>query len=225
MLKKTLSLLLVLALALGTTLCLGACGGNGNNGGNSGDNTGDNGSGSNDGKVTYTVTVLDGTTPVSGVKVQIVNKDTEAKKIVTTDADGKATMTDVAGRYEAALFYASGYSDYDKSFKDFGADNSLTFNLESDSDDEGEGYTYTIYLKDQNGAPISGVRVQICEELCKAPVLTDAEGKAVYTDIDSASFKAQITSAVEGYEEPAGGWGAKYSFNSDFEVTITLTTK
>lgn len=224
MLKKILSLLLVLALMVGALMCLGSCNKNDDDKDNNSDggNEGDETDSDSDGKVTYTVTVLNGTEPVKGARVLLV-PTSGAKKPKTTDADGKASWTVDAGSYKVQLASATGFtlSADQKAERDFGADNSLTINLSEGGSEEESGYTYTVYLVDDSGAPISGVTLQICDQMCR-PGVTDADGKVVFKGVDTANYKAQLTSAVDGYATPADGWDAKYSF-TDFVVTITLT--
>lgn len=224
MFKKILSLLLVLALTLGALTCLGSCNkkddDKDNNSG--GTNTGDSTDSDTDGKVTYTVTVLNGTEPVKGAKLLLI-PTSGAKQPKTTGADGKASWTVDAGSYKVQLASATGFtlSADQKAERDFGADNSLTIDLSEGGSEEVSGYTYTVYLVDDSGAPISGVTLQICDQMCR-PGVTDADGKVVFKGVDTANYKAQLTSAVDGYATPAGGWDEKYPF-TDFVVTITLT--
>lgn len=57
--------------------------------------------------------------------------------------------------------------------------------------------TYTIYVQDENGAPLAGVMVQICKDAC-LPGMTDAEGKATFT-VDEDDYKVSFLSLPTGY--------------------------
>lgn len=158
-------------------------------------------------KVTYTVKVLDGTTGVQGVQISIVNVMDGRKKLVTTDASGTATYTADEGIYNASIFSAPGYDEFDKTAKPFGADNTLTFILSTE--EEEEKIAYTIYVKDSAGNPVVGLNVQICDDVCRMPVVTDSEGRAV-DYAPEGGWRAQIT----------GQDGVYHSFDANNTVTI-----
>ncbi len=84
------------------------------------------------------------------------------------------------------------------------------------------GTDYTIYVVDEYGNPVSGVKVQICDDnnLCKAPKTTDENGMAVYEDQEDGNYKAQLTKLPEGYE--VDDMDAYYRFDGDTEVTIVV---
>lgn len=81
---------------------------------------------------------------------------------------------------------------------------------------------YTIYVVDEAGNPVSGVKVQICDDanLCKAPKTTNADGVAVYEDQELGNYKAQLTKLPEGYE--VDDMDAYYVFGNETEVTIVI---
>ena len=82
-----------------------------------------------------------------------------------------------------------------------------------------EGTNYTIRVVDQNGNPVKGAMVQMCEsaEVCLTPILTDANGEAVYTQPEK-EYKAAITNLPEGYESTTTG----YTYFEDYVATIVV---
>ncbi len=62
-----------------------------------------------------------------------------------------------------------------------------------------EKVEYTVIVKDTEGNPIADAKVQICKgDLIYVPVLTDAEGKAVYKLEESDEYKGRVIKA-DGY--------------------------
>ena len=118
-----------------------------------------------------------------------------------TDENGVAIYTTetTEGEWTAQIFGVSKadkdkYPELDKETKHtFDSDGSLTLNIGK----EIEKVIYTIYVKDASGAAVSGVKVQICAEMCLAPKTTDSEGKATYT-VDLGEWKAQLTGDETG---------------------------
>lgn len=86
---------------------------------------------------------------------------------------------------------------------------------------EPQGVTYTITVVDEGGNPVAGAMVQLCAETCM-PKITDAEGKAVYTNqVERDDYKASVTSYPAGYE--AASEETDIYFGADnFEVTIVV---
>lgn len=76
--------------------------------------------------------------------------------------------------------------------------------------------TYTVTVVDQDGAPVVGVPVQLCDgDLCLTPRVTDANGVVVF-DIEPADYSVKIP--LPEY------MGQVYYFNgSSTELTITIT--
>ncbi len=101
-----------------------------------------------------------------------------------------------------------------------------TFKKDEPDDTEAEAdkkVTYTITVKNADGAPVAGVNVQVCVgDTCKMPKNTDASG-VVKFDIEETdeALSVQINSVPEGYEIPA-----KTAISSgETNVTITLNNK
>lgn len=63
--------------------------------------------------------------------------------------------------------------------------------------------TYEIYCVDQNGAPVPGVMVQICDDATCRVVQTDAEGMHVFTGASNA-WEFHVLIAPEGYTANSG---------------------
>lgn len=78
---------------------------------------------------------------------------------------------------------------------------------------------YTVHVQDENGAPMAGVMVQLCKDVC-LPGMTDAEGKAVITAAED-DYKVSILSLPEGYDY--AGEETEFSFAAGSrEITLTL---
>lgn len=89
--------------------------------------------------------------------------------------------------------------------------------------------TYTIKVVDQNGAPVEGVIVKLCEgEVCRKPVITGADGTASYKFEPNGN---ELKAMIEVEQEEA--ISAAYTYSSEYvhledgatEVTLTVTAK
>lgn len=59
--------------------------------------------------------------------------------------------------------------------------------------------TYTVTVKDQNGDPVEGAAVQMCDDKgCKMPAATNAEGVVTFT-YDPSNYHITIVECPEGY--------------------------
>ncbi len=206
--KKLISILLVLSMALCCAVALSSCS-------DDPQPCDEHNDGDHDGKCDvcgaavevppfgdpYTVTVKDADGAlISGVALKISTRGTESEQLVT-GSDGKATYTleKIAYVRATVLSVPNGYIK-PTAYVDFadGA-STLTITLEKD-----ERIAHTVILKDNEGNPISGVYVQICQDICQTPVATDAEGKAVITFKPEAGYlKVKVTSIeseLPGYE-------------------------
>ena len=88
---------------------------------------------------------------------------------------------------------------------------------------EPTGTSYTIYVVDEAGNPVPGVRVQICDSNngCRVPKLTNAQGIVVYENQTEGEYKAQLTKLPEGYD-PVESMDTYYPFGDSTEVTICV---
>lgn len=78
--------------------------------------------------------------------------------------------------------------------------------------------TYTVTVTDENGDPVVGAVVQLCEGSTCKPAATDADGKAMYRTAE-ADYKVSVTQAPEGYAADE----TEYHFEEgSYELTITL---
>jgi hypothetical protein len=85
-------------------------------------------------------------------------------------------------------------------------DNTDNGNTDSDTEDENklpDGQSlYTVLVIDQNGAPVSGVGVQLCSDAgCQMPDATGANGIVTFTTVTD-NYKAQIANVPAGYVSP-----------------------
>ena len=86
------------------------------------------------------------------------------------------------------------------------ADNTDNGNNDTDAEDENklpDGQSlYTVLVVDQNGAPVSGVGVQLCSDAgCQMPDATGANGIVTFTTVTD-NYKAQIANVPTGYVAP-----------------------
>lgn len=83
------------------------------------------------------------------------------------------------------------------------------------------GVVYTAKLVSENGDPISGVMLQICDETCM-PALTDAEGVATWNvPEENPDYHVSVTAMPEGYTH-SGDETEFYYESGSFDLTITL---
>lgn len=85
---------------------------------------------------------------------------------------------------------------------------------------DGNTVTYTVTVVDQNGAPVVGVPVQICDgDLCQMPVPTNENG-VVTCDLEVKNYSVKLLN-LSGYT-----YEAEYHFAAgSTELTITVTAK
>ena len=85
-----------------------------------------------------------------------------------------------------------------------------------------ERVTYTVIVKDQNGNPVEGVEVQICEgDTCKKPKITGLDGKVTFKFKPNGDpLKVQINgeNSVSGYVYPT-----EPTYLEDGETTKEIT--
>ncbi len=165
----------------------------------------------------YTVTVLDNNgNPIQGVKLSFITP-AGIPFPGTTDAQGKATYaSEEDGVTVKVVSVPKGY-EYDKldAVQSFGSNRTLSVTLTAPD-------PIVINVVDNEGNPVAGVLVQMCDTtgLCKIPTVTDEEGKAYYA-YEEGNFRAQLSGgAPDGYtveDETA------YYDIVNGTVTITLT--
>ena len=220
--KKIISFLLALTMLIMGMCILTSCGDDDSNGNN--ENNGNNDNGSNSAvKVDYTFTLVDQYDDgVEGVKVEF-RVGPKTKYEATTDEDGVAKInieeTALPIRVVIPAILPVGYENAGAGYVDFesgakSANASLVKNV-----------AHTVYVTDAEGNAISGANVQVCVDgVCKIPVDTDADGKAVfYVSPDAEEAYAQFNSAPDGYNAPES---AKiYYTDGETEVTFVITAK
>lgn len=206
-------------LFVAATLCImlfAACGGNG------GENKDDS--------IVYTVTVKDdGDNPVQGA-ILYFSKGSARYDNLTTDADGKASITLAPDSYAVKLIASSlpaGYSAPDgiTVTKD---NPSVTVNLIKD-------FAYVVKLVDEEGKPFykEGITIALCIPggNCLTPSPLGAGGVWTMTDVDPADYKILINLPAEvakdytydRYSDSADDKYYKELFTATkTEITITL---
>jgi len=222
--KKIISLLLVLALSVSAMLLLGSCGNDGGeNSGEQGDGTGNNGNGEGQGGgetkptvYTYKVTVLAGDEGVEGAMI-VFKSGSKSYQPVTTDEYGEATLeTEDNVEMSASLVtLPSAYSSYFTSKPATTLYTLTNRELTLTVAEELVLETYTIYLVDADGNPVAGQLVQMCDKVsgvCLNPVTTDENGVAVYNEpAGNRQWQAQVSGNTSN---------PKVDFNSDREATL-----
>ena len=81
--------------------------------------------------------------------------------------------------------------------------------------------TYTVTVKDQNGNPVEGAAVQMCDDKgCKMPAATNAEGVVTFT-YDPSNYHITIVECPEGYTcDPEQAF---YFEGEATELTVEIT--
>ena len=81
--------------------------------------------------------------------------------------------------------------------------------------------TYTVTVKDQNGNPVEGAAVQMCDDSgCKMPAATDANGVVTFTYAPS-NFHITVVECPDGYT--CDTEQAFYFEGDSTELTATVT--
>lgn len=81
--------------------------------------------------------------------------------------------------------------------------------------------TYTVTVKDQNGNPVEGAAVQMCDDKgCKMPAPTGADGVVTFT-YDPSNYHITIVECPEGYTcDPEQAF---YFEGESTELTVEIT--
>ena len=87
-----------------------------------------------------------------------------------------------------------------------------------------EKVTLTVTVVDEDGNPITGIKVQICKEgeACQKPMSVDANGKVTFT-VDAGVYYASLPSIPEGFVETDDD--GKYYFADKTDITVTLAAE
>ena len=208
--KKILSLILVLVMMLSIV----ACGGKDKKP----DNNNDEQQGTTDTKVSYVVTVVD--TDGNAVEGAVVSFTTKGGSPIPfpTDSEGKASYKTAKEITAAVTAVPSGY-EYAKLNQniDFDQDGKATITLTK----KAEEAPYVIKVVDQDGNPVAGVKVQMCDDsgLCLIPTATNDEGIATYK-YQEGNFHVLLNTLVDGYT--VDDMSTYYYFEGR-EVTIEIT--
>lgn len=92
---------------------------------------------------------------------------------------------------------------------------------EENTDSSDDTVTYTITVVDAQGAPLSGVMVQLCGESC-SPGQTDANGVATY-HLPEADYHAGIMIMPDGYTYTVEPDADGYFYFEDGATDIVIT--
>jgi len=76
---------------------------------------------------------------------------------------------------------------------------------------------YIVYVKDENGDPIEGVKLQFAKDSGDTTITTDEDGKAKLVGLVT-DIVVTVEEVPEGYEMDKD----EYEFDDEFEITITL---
>lgn len=96
-------------------------------------------------------------------------------------------------------------------------------NDDSQEENEDDGKVlYTVTVVDEEGNPIAGAMVQVCDEgNCYAPTTTNDEGVAEFRLAESDEYKAKLLTNPEGYEAV----DTDYVHFDEGSTEVTLTVK
>ena len=92
---------------------------------------------------------------------------------------------------------------------------------EGNNEEENDGkVVYTVIVTDEDGNPIAGAMVQVCNEgNCFAPVTTNEEGVAEFRLEESDEYKAKLMTNPAGYEAVETDY---VHFDGETELTLTV---
>lgn len=145
--------------------------------------------------VDYTVTVLDHEgNPIEGLTLKFAYEG-KTSETLTTGADGKATAK-LATEREVKVEFTD--------LKGWGAPSSkkATFETMETELTITLNPNVTVIVVNEDGAPVAGVSVQICHDVCLLPSDTDAEGKVVKAFAPKDTIKVSIAAVPDGYAKP-----------------------
>lgn len=171
-----------------------------------------------DGKVEYTVTVVDEDgNPITDVKqVQVCDETNSCSIILLTDGTGTMRLTEAV--YHATLMTLPEGYEYvgEETEFSFDSSNSCTITLK-----EADGKVeYTVTVVDEAGNPIADVKqVQVCDDtnMCSIILLTDGTGSMRLAE---AVYHATLMTMPEGYDYATEE--TEFSFDEDNSCTIVL---
>ncbi len=91
---------------------------------------------------------------------------------------------------------------------------------DTESDTEEEAPVFNVTVVDANGAPVKGVMIQICKDVC-VPAMTGDDGVAVFNNLEiTDGYKLSVLSCPAGYEYT--GEAEVYLESGITEYTVTL---
>ena len=166
-----------------------------------------------DGKVKYTVTVVDENgNPIKGATITFspegsmdIPFETEAEGVVSY----KTAKTVTAKLTEIPTGYKSAQLNKEISFD---ANGNATVTLTKMPD-------YIVKVVDQDGNPVAGVSLQMCDKFCVSFPKTDANGQTS-TGYQAGNFHVVITGLPDGYS--VDNISEEYDFVGN-ELTIEIT--
>ncbi len=92
---------------------------------------------------------------------------------------------------------------------------------ETVAETESAKVTYTVTVKDQDGNPVAGARVMMCQdELCMNPVKTGEDGVATF-QLDEATYRAKLAALPEGYTGDMENYIDFPAGSNDLTITVT----
>lgn len=204
-LKKISALLLIIALAAGV-MC--GCGGD--------NQQAENTESTPAADAAYTVTVVDQNgNAVANVVMQLADEEGTTQLVVTGEDGTVSVDSAVAMECVTLSSIPEGYTA-DATVVSFeGTD--LTIVLQGE-ENEDTTVTYTVTIVDQNGDPVPGVTLQLCDdEACKLPVTTDENGMATAT-YEASNYHVTLTELPGGYSSEV----MEFSLDGMTEITITI---
>ncbi len=169
---------------------------------------------------TYSVNCVDQNgDPVANVILQWVDEKNN-QQLAVSDSDGKVSITGKVAMVSMNLTSApAGYTSTESVYQ-FEGKTELTIVLNKEASQDNM-VTYKITVVDQNGNPVSGVVVQICdEENCKLPMTTDENGFAS-AEYAESNYHVTLNTLPDGYESEQ----TEFYFDGATEITIAIHAK
>lgn len=207
--KRIIAFVLVVCM-LSSMLALTSCNKDKNNDNNDNDN--------NNSQNTYTVTVVDGDkNPVAGVGIMISTTfDT-----LMTDKNGKISFESEGANPTVMLMSVpEGYDDPKSAETPFPAGSKeLTLTVKKTVIIDTR-VDYTVTVKDQDGNPVAGVKVQLCASTCSDAV-SGNDGKATLKLEPGVKYEVHVLEAPQGYSVPEGFVTEIAADKTEIEITVT----
>ena len=211
--KKIITLLLAVCMIV-SVFALSSCGKKDK--GNSNDSTNGGNNNTNTGK-TYTVTIVDGDN--NPVKDAVIGIMADTYQSFTTNTEGKITFsTDATSVTGKIISVPDEYEKPENTNLSFASSKDLTVKI---SKKVSSLVTYTITVKDQYGAPVNNVLVQLCTDKMCHDVTTGEDGIGNIDLNPNEKYDVKIPYPISGYVAESGYFTSIEIGETEIEIVIT----